>query len=268
MTLAVLVSGWAHVLHAVYKPWGQGTVLYMLQHGSLFVTSFVFLMGLLFKVDGVDSASPAYSSLSQLMLAMCTIFLIVWLAVVCRCVLNNLRRASRGQSSASSEGSSALPGASSALEVPHRNREAFSEERLGAVVERPASTNTGSSRVSSDAKGEGADRTVCSGTEDSVVREGVTAAPPAGASIAAVSRQALSVGRRSQSFLVAGRARDQESSATGRTVRLGAGPVLQRSRAGVPGTGTVVVRNGTEPLPISFGDTPVLIVANPLLLRR
>ena len=44
VTLAVLVSGWAHVLHAVYKPWGKGTVMYLLQHGSLFVTSFVFLM--------------------------------------------------------------------------------------------------------------------------------------------------------------------------------------------------------------------------------
>ena len=52
MTLAVLVSGWAHVLHAVYKPWGAGSTMYALQHGSLFVTSFVFLMGLLFKVGG------------------------------------------------------------------------------------------------------------------------------------------------------------------------------------------------------------------------
>jgi hypothetical protein len=32
VTLAVLVSGWAHVLHAVYKPWGTGSVLYSLQH--------------------------------------------------------------------------------------------------------------------------------------------------------------------------------------------------------------------------------------------
>ena len=44
VTLAVLVSGWAHVLHAMYKPWGKGSHMYMLQHGSLFVTSFVFLM--------------------------------------------------------------------------------------------------------------------------------------------------------------------------------------------------------------------------------
>ena len=46
----MLVSGWAHVLHAMYKPWGAGSNMYLLQHGSLFVTTFVFLMGLLFKV--------------------------------------------------------------------------------------------------------------------------------------------------------------------------------------------------------------------------
>ena len=83
----MLVSGWAHVLHAVFKvrcdwlgvtvavwawtiecdgcghvdvlyvwwvgcwltvrpiqPWGKGTAMYALQHGSLFVTTFVFLM--------------------------------------------------------------------------------------------------------------------------------------------------------------------------------------------------------------------------------
>ena len=50
VTLAVLVCSWAHVLHATFKPWGRGSAMYMLQHGSLFVTSFVFLMGLLFKV--------------------------------------------------------------------------------------------------------------------------------------------------------------------------------------------------------------------------
>ena len=56
---AVVVSGWAHVAHGVWKPWkgagvnGDGKLTYRLQHLSLFVTAFVFLMGLLFKVDGV-----------------------------------------------------------------------------------------------------------------------------------------------------------------------------------------------------------------------
>jgi hypothetical protein len=58
VTLAVLVSGWAHVLHAVYKPWGAGSAMYTLQHGSLFVTSFVFLMGLLFKVQVFRKVVP------------------------------------------------------------------------------------------------------------------------------------------------------------------------------------------------------------------
>jgi hypothetical protein len=57
VTLAVLVCGWAHVLHAVYKPWGTGTTMYLLQHGSLGLTSFVFLMGLLFKVRRVGAGS-------------------------------------------------------------------------------------------------------------------------------------------------------------------------------------------------------------------
>ncbi len=40
--------------------WGTGSVLYSLQYSALFVTSFVFLMGLLFKVDGVPLSSGTY----------------------------------------------------------------------------------------------------------------------------------------------------------------------------------------------------------------
>ncbi len=82
VTLAVLVSGWAHVLHAMYKPWGGGSVLYSLQHGALFVTSFVFLMGLLFKVDGVSSSSGTYSALSGIMVTLCAAFMAAWVAVI------------------------------------------------------------------------------------------------------------------------------------------------------------------------------------------
>jgi hypothetical protein len=56
VTTAVLISGWSHVAHALWKPWKDGGLAsstYVLQHASLFVTSFVFLMGLMFKVDGV-----------------------------------------------------------------------------------------------------------------------------------------------------------------------------------------------------------------------
>jgi hypothetical protein len=82
VTLAVLVSGWAHVLHAMYKPWGGGSVLYSLQHGALFVTSFVFLMGLLFKVDGVSSSSGTYTALSGIMVSLCVVFMAAWVGVI------------------------------------------------------------------------------------------------------------------------------------------------------------------------------------------
>jgi hypothetical protein len=66
----------------MYKPWGAGSVLYGLQHGSLFVTSFVFLMGLLFKVDGVSSTSRTYSALSGFMVFLCVAFMAAWLLLV------------------------------------------------------------------------------------------------------------------------------------------------------------------------------------------
>jgi hypothetical protein len=92
VTLAVLVSGWAHVLHAMYKPWGVGTVLYGLQHGALFVTSFVFLMGLLFKVQGVSSYSGTFDTLSSIMLLLCAAFLIAWLTAVFHGIFVTWRR--------------------------------------------------------------------------------------------------------------------------------------------------------------------------------
>jgi hypothetical protein len=83
VTLAVLFSGWAHVLHAMYKPWRMSSKTlenrtYMVQHASLLVTSFVFLMGLLFKVEGVSSKSPTYESLSVVMLLLCITFVAWW----------------------------------------------------------------------------------------------------------------------------------------------------------------------------------------------
>jgi hypothetical protein len=82
VTVAVLVSGWAHVLHAMYKPWGAGSLKYRLQHGSLFVTSFVFLMGLLFKVEGVSSSSDSYRLLSEAMLLFAASFIACWALAV------------------------------------------------------------------------------------------------------------------------------------------------------------------------------------------
>ena len=82
VALAVLVSAWAHVLHSVFKPWGKGSVLYILQHGSLFVTTFVFLMGLLFKADSVTKYSKLASSLAGLMVFLCVAFMIGWVVAV------------------------------------------------------------------------------------------------------------------------------------------------------------------------------------------
>ena len=79
VTFAVLVSGWAHVLHSVFKPWRdgggkEGARAYGLQHFGLFVTFFVFLMGLLFKVDGVGTG-PVYDVLAWTMVVLCGAFL-------------------------------------------------------------------------------------------------------------------------------------------------------------------------------------------------
>jgi hypothetical protein len=104
VTLAVLVSGWAHVLHAMYKPWrvsakAPENATYMVQHGSLFVTSFVFLMGLLFKVEGVSTSTPTYESLSVVMLLLCVAFVVWWAyemfsAVTAKCYSRLQRRRS------------------------------------------------------------------------------------------------------------------------------------------------------------------------------
>ena len=116
ITLAVMVSGWAHVLHAMFKPWGAGSIMYRLQHGSLFVTTFVFLMvslcargcvnrvgvttgvflvvvqGLLYKVDGIAAASPSYTALSVVMVATSCGFICTWAYVVLLGVFGNCRK--------------------------------------------------------------------------------------------------------------------------------------------------------------------------------
>lgn len=52
VTLAVMICGWAHILHGLYQPWGAGSQTYYVQHFALFTTTFIFVMGLLFKVSG------------------------------------------------------------------------------------------------------------------------------------------------------------------------------------------------------------------------
>jgi hypothetical protein len=118
VTLAVLVSGWAHVLHAMYKPWGAGSVLYGLQHGSLFVTSFVFLMGLLFKVDGVSSSTTTHRALSGIMLALCTMFITAWVAVAAKEMVVMWRALRPAAAVASPAGIRSLSTSISAVSVP------------------------------------------------------------------------------------------------------------------------------------------------------
>jgi hypothetical protein len=110
VTLAVLISGWAHVLHAQYKPWGAGSVLYSLQHGALFVTSFVFLMGLLFKVDGVSSSSGTYSALSGIMVTLCVAFMTAWVAVIALRAVSMWRDAKRAREGRRSSRTAAAAG--------------------------------------------------------------------------------------------------------------------------------------------------------------
>jgi hypothetical protein len=114
VTLAVLVSGWAHVLHAQYKPWGAGSVLYSLQHGALFVTGFVFLMGLLFKVDGVSSSSGMYTALSVIMVTLCVVFMAAWVAVIVWRVVATWRAPRDSKSTSVRGGDAATPQVSDA----------------------------------------------------------------------------------------------------------------------------------------------------------
>jgi hypothetical protein len=111
VTLAVLVSGWAHVLHAQYKPWGAGSALYSLQHGALFVTSFVFLMGLLFKVDGVSSSSGTYTALSGIMVTLCTAFMAAWVGVIVARVVAMWRASRKVRQSRTRGGRASVSGA-------------------------------------------------------------------------------------------------------------------------------------------------------------
>ena len=91
VTLAVLASFWAHTLHSLYEPWGYGSLTYVLQHLSLTATSFVFLMGLLFKSGRVSMTSLAGFLLSGIMLALVAVFVLCWIWVMVRAVVIGYR---------------------------------------------------------------------------------------------------------------------------------------------------------------------------------
>jgi hypothetical protein len=182
VTLAVLFSGWAHVLHAVYKPWlvranvATGTpelrTTYMVQHGSLFVTSFVFLMGLLFKVEGVSSKSPTYEVLTVIMLLVCVLFVAWWswemFSGVCRkCGQKRLTKLRTLRKSLASIATPALGGATATVStVPSGDREAGGIDQLpeSLPLHMVADTSTGETKGGVDGvvhrgvAGDGGDR--------------------------------------------------------------------------------------------------------------
>ena len=88
----MLFSGWAHVLHATYKPWGTASRTYYLQHLSLFTTTFVFVMGLLFKVSSVQQDSMGFRALSAIMLLLVVGFGVAWSAAMTVGVVRTCQR--------------------------------------------------------------------------------------------------------------------------------------------------------------------------------
>ena len=92
ITLAALFSGWSHVLHGIYKPWGSVSLSYKVQHLSLFTTTFIFIMGLLFKVNTVAQKSFGFKVLSAVMLLLCVGFVAAWVAAMGRGVVITLKR--------------------------------------------------------------------------------------------------------------------------------------------------------------------------------
>ena len=98
ITMAVMISGWSHVMHAIYKPWGTASRTYLVQHLSLFTTTFLFTMGLLFKVNSVSQGVGSYRFLTVTMLMLCLLFVLAWVVEMTRGVARTLalrRRSSR-----------------------------------------------------------------------------------------------------------------------------------------------------------------------------
>lgn len=61
---ALMLSAYAHVAHALYRPFADKSAYY-LQHGSLAVTTLVYTAGLLFKVDGFGRGSASSNGVDE-----------------------------------------------------------------------------------------------------------------------------------------------------------------------------------------------------------
>ena len=123
----MLFSGWAHVLHATYKPWGTASRTYYLQHLSLFTTTFVFVMGLLFKVSSIQQNSLGFRVLSALMVALVGGFGAAWLTAMVLGVAQTCRRRRLAASAKASRG-----GSSSSTAKPTRPDDGRSGARTGS----------------------------------------------------------------------------------------------------------------------------------------
>jgi hypothetical protein len=89
--VAVCVCLVAQVLHGVFKPWGPGSVAYVLQHGALGVTSVVFWCGLMLKCGAVRSGSGWDAVLWGMVGVGCGIVLVCWLAVISYALVRAVR---------------------------------------------------------------------------------------------------------------------------------------------------------------------------------
>ena len=78
--------------HVFLQPWGTGSQTYYIQHFSLLTTTFIFVMGLLFKVNGVSQASPAFHGLSVMMVLLCISFGLSWVVCMTAGVAATIRR--------------------------------------------------------------------------------------------------------------------------------------------------------------------------------
>ena len=105
ITFALILSAYAHVAHALYQPFVDRGA-YHLQHGSLTVTTLVYTLGLLFKVDTFDArgASPSpgseepqdwrvRSALGILLVIACAAFLAAALVLACVRARDNVKKA-------------------------------------------------------------------------------------------------------------------------------------------------------------------------------
>lgn len=79
---AILVSFAAAVGHAALKPFAHSRRAYWLQHLSLWATFCLFVMGLLYKVEGLDTDTPAFQALTYALVVVCGGFILIGFALI------------------------------------------------------------------------------------------------------------------------------------------------------------------------------------------